>query len=445
MVLRIGASEVGPSVSQLVKDTRLMMSPSTASRLKERRANRLKDYITMAGPLGVSHLLLFSRSASGNTNLRLALTPRGPTLHFRVERYSLCKDIKKALRHSKGGGKQYLAAPLLVMNNFTTPAPPPTINSDSNKATEAAPVVPKHLEALVTSIFQSLFPPISPQTTPLSSIRRVMLLNREVSTGTSPESDGAYVLNLRHFAISTTPTALSRPIRRLHRASLVNPSHSRPAPSSTNNLPQKRRRDPLPNLSHLTDISEYLLPTTSSGDPESGYTTANSDTEPDTDAEVDVVSAPAKKIITANGNLRRAAVATDAPPRTEKRAIKLSEIGPRMRLRLLKIEEGVCQGRVMWHESIRKTRDEEQRMEGLWDDRRRTKEERREKQRRDVERKKGLPATTDDTPMSDDEHDYDSEAFEDVDDGEIDDDEKDEITPADRARGAVRLGKVAIG
>ncbi|KAI4120944.1 MAG: hypothetical protein LQ347_006999, partial [Umbilicaria vellea] len=76
MVIRIGAGEVGPSVSQLVKDVRHMMEPGTASRLKERRSNRLRDYTTMAGPLGVSHLLLFSRSTSGNTNLRLAITPR---------------------------------------------------------------------------------------------------------------------------------------------------------------------------------------------------------------------------------------------------------------------------------------------------------------------------------------------------------------------------------
>ena len=34
MVIRIGAGEVGPSVSQLVKDVRSMMEPGTASRLK---------------------------------------------------------------------------------------------------------------------------------------------------------------------------------------------------------------------------------------------------------------------------------------------------------------------------------------------------------------------------------------------------------------------------
>lgn len=115
MVIRIGAGEVGPSVSQLVKDVRKMMEPGTAARLKERRNNRLRDYVTMAGPLGVSHLLLFSRSTSGNTNLRVALTPRGPTLHFHVEKYSLCKDIRHALKHPKGGGKEYVTAPLVCL------------------------------------------------------------------------------------------------------------------------------------------------------------------------------------------------------------------------------------------------------------------------------------------------------------------------------------------
>jgi ribosome biogenesis protein SSF1/2 len=117
MVIRIGAGEVGPSVSQLVKDVRSMMEPGTAARLKERRSNRLRDYLTMAGPLGVSHLMLFSKSESGNTNMRLAITPRGPTLHFHVEKYSLCKDVRKALKHPKGGGKEYLNPPLVCSSS----------------------------------------------------------------------------------------------------------------------------------------------------------------------------------------------------------------------------------------------------------------------------------------------------------------------------------------
>lgn len=37
MVIRIGAGEVGSSVSQLVQDMRLVMEPDTAVRLKVRR------------------------------------------------------------------------------------------------------------------------------------------------------------------------------------------------------------------------------------------------------------------------------------------------------------------------------------------------------------------------------------------------------------------------
>lgn len=113
LVIRIGAGEVGASVSQLASDVRGVMEPGTASRLKERRANRLRDYVTMCGPLGVTHLLLFSRSESGNTNLRLAVAPRGPTFNFRVEKYSLSKDVRRAQRHPKGGGKEYLTPPLV--------------------------------------------------------------------------------------------------------------------------------------------------------------------------------------------------------------------------------------------------------------------------------------------------------------------------------------------
>jgi ribosome biogenesis protein SSF1/2 len=113
MVIRIGAGSVGKSVSQLVKDVRQVLQPDTAVRLQERKSNRLRDFTTMAGPLGVTHLLLFSRSTADNTNMRLALTPRGPTLSFRVENYSLCKDVLKAQKHPKSSQSLYLNSPLV--------------------------------------------------------------------------------------------------------------------------------------------------------------------------------------------------------------------------------------------------------------------------------------------------------------------------------------------
>ena len=383
IALRSGAREVGPS-RQLVKDVRSMMEPGTASRLKvrlkpvcfvpadvhlqERKSNRLRDYTTMAGPLGVSHLLLFSRSSSNNTNLRLAITPRGPTLSFRIEKYSLCKDVRKAMKHPKGGGKEYISSPLLVMNNFTSPPP---------KEGEA-PAIPKHLESLTTTIFQSLFPPISPQTTPLSSIRRVLLLNRELpssSTSTEPVDSGSYTINLRHYAITTKRTGLPRSIRRLNAAeSLIRE--------------RKTKRGGLPNLSKLEDVADYLLdPTAANG----GFT-SGSETEIETDAEVEVLETKVRKVLNKRKlETRRKATAAaaaaeeneprrDGPP-VEKRAVKLVELGPRMKLRLIKVEEGVCDGKVMWHEFLHKSKEEEKEMERVWEQRKRVKEDRKRVQR----------------------------------------------------------------
>ncbi|KAI9644761.1 rRNA-binding ribosome biosynthesis protein [Ciborinia camelliae] len=389
MVIRAGAGEVGPSVSQLVKDVRRMMEPDTASRLKERRANRLKDYLTMAGPLGVSHLMLFSRSEAGNTNMRLALTPRGPTLHFNVEKYSLCKDVRKALKHPKGGGKEYTTPPLLVMNNFISPA---SESSSENK-------IPKHLESLTTTIFQSLFPPISPNATPLSSIRRVMLLNREPTKG---EDDGTYTINLRHYAITTKRIGLSRPLRRLNAAEKY--------------LHSKNPRKGLPNLGKLEDIADYMV-----GEDGAGYMTdATSGSEVDTDAEVEVVETRTRKILNKRQKEKtRDGQVKGAKSGAEKRAIKLVELGPRMKLRMTKVEEGVCDGKIMWHEYIHKTKEEVKELDKVWEKRRQEKAARKKIQKENVERKKkaksGNKKGGDNDDEDDDEmdvDDWDSEELE---------------------------------
>jgi ribosome biogenesis protein SSF1/2 len=82
---------------------------------KERRANKLKDYLTMAGPLGVTHLLLFSRTETGAT-LRIARTPRGPTLHFKLHTYSLAKDVKNNQKAPKESTNDFLNPPLVYLN-----------------------------------------------------------------------------------------------------------------------------------------------------------------------------------------------------------------------------------------------------------------------------------------------------------------------------------------
>ncbi|KAK0636987.1 Brix domain-containing protein, partial [Bombardia bombarda] len=400
MVIRIGAGEVGTSISQLATDVRRVMEPGTASRLKERKANRLRDYVTMCGPLGVSHLMLFSRSETGNTNLRLAITPRGPTFHFRVEKYSLSKDIRRAQRHPRGGGKEYITPPLLVMNNFTTP------NSDASSK------VPRHLESLTTTAFQSLFPPINPQTTPLKSIQRVLLLNREKS---EDEEDGSFVINFRHYAITTKSVGLSKPLKRLNAAEKL--------------MGSKSRKGGLPNLGKLQDISEFMI----GGENGEGYMTdGTSGSEAGSDAEVDVLDNAPRKVLSQKARAAAAAQEESGEGATkndnvERRAVKMVELGPRMRLRMTKVEEGMCAGKIMWHEYVHKSKTEMKELERKWEQRRKEKEARKKIQKENVERKKKEKASNkksaetqgkeaeEDDDEDEDMDDYDSDMYDDED------------------------------
>ncbi|KAG4304382.1 hypothetical protein PORY_002092 [Pneumocystis oryctolagi] len=212
MVIRTEASNVGSSISQLTRDIRRMMEPHTAIRLKERKSNKLRDYIAMTGPLGVTHLLLLSKTKSG-PNMRIVRTPHGPTLHFRIKTYSLCKDIIKTQKRPKSPGSEFLVPPLLILNNFV---------SEKKDLPH---------EALLTSTFCNMFPELSVQKTRVSCIKRVLLLHRDSSKD---------YINLRHYAIVTKNISVSQSIRKV----------------STNLYSEKR---PLPNLGHIKDISEYIL------------------------------------------------------------------------------------------------------------------------------------------------------------------------------------------
>ncbi|KAL3961387.1 hypothetical protein ACCO45_002910 [Purpureocillium lilacinum] len=391
MVIRIGAGEVGSSISQLATDVRRVMEPGTASRLKERRGNKLKDYVVMCGPLGITHLLLFSRSESGNTNMRLALAPRGPTMHFRVEQYSLCKDVQKVQRHPRGGGKEFLTPPLLVMNNFTSPD------------ADAKSKVPKHLESLATTAFRSLFPPVNPQ-----SIRRVLLLNREKS----PEDDGTFIVNFRHYAITTRSAGVSKPLRRIKNAEKFLATKS-------------SRQSKMPNLGKLEDIADYMI----GGDEGEGYISdATSGSEVETDAEVEVLDNAPRRVLSTKARLAaeqsgEAGPEDEEEDHVERRAVKLVELGPRMRLRLTKVEEGLCAGKIMWHEYVHKSKEEIKELERRWEKRRQEKEARRKEQKANVEKKKAAKAAnkkSGDAEDEDDDEDDEDEYYSDMDVDEFD-------------------------
>ena len=68
------------------------MEPFTASGLKARPKNTIKDFVHVAGLLKVSHFCVFSKTNLG-PYLKIARFPRGPTMSFRVTDYTLAREV----------------------------------------------------------------------------------------------------------------------------------------------------------------------------------------------------------------------------------------------------------------------------------------------------------------------------------------------------------------
>lgn len=175
----------------------------------------------------------------------------------------------------------------------------------------------------------------------------------------------------------------------------------------------------------MEDVADYFL-----GDPDKGYVSA-SETEVETDAEVEVLAPQARKVLgRKERDALRAKLAEDGAaektrdprrPPVEKRAVKLTEMGPRMKLRLTKVEEGLCSGKVLWHEFVKKTKEEEKQMDELWEQRKQEKAERKRVQKENVERKKKEKQTN---GVGEDGEDNEEEEY-DPEDMDWDDDEWD--------------------
>ncbi len=272
------------------------------------------------------------------------------------------------------------------MNNMSRP------DADSNSK------VPKHLESLATTVFRSMFPPINPQATPLKSIRRVVLVNREQSG----EDDGTFVLNFRHYAITTRHTGVSKQLRRINAAEKLLTTKT-------------SRQGHMPNLGKLQDIADYMV----GQDGEGGYMTdATSGSEADTDAEVEVLDAAPRKVLSTKARLaaeHNGEAEQTEEGNVERRAVKLVELGPRMRLRLTKVEDGLCGGKIMWHEYIHKSKDELKATEKRWQKRRQEKDARKQEQKANVDRKKAEKEARKGT-KGDGEEDDDDEDMEDYSD-----------------------------
>merc|ERR1719183_2881992 len=295
-----------------------MMSPFTALKLRERKTNNLKDYVSLSGTLGVSHMLCFSTTEAGSY-LRLGKLPRGPTLYFKVENYTLCKDVAAAQRRPHSPGTEFLSAPIVVLNNMQSEE--------------------RHIR-LTDIMVQNLFPAIDVDSVKLSQCRRVVLFRRDPDTGS---------FDLRHYVVNVKAAGLTRGIKKIV------------------------RRRKIPNLSRYDDIGEYVT----------GGGASDSEGEDGEDERVQIEAG--QKAIDGSRGARHNKEAEEA-------AVKLTEIGPRLNLTLMKVEDGFCTGEVLYHHHLSKSPEEMAQLREELETRNREKAQRKAEQAANIERKKEAEA-----------------------------------------------------
>ena len=297
---------VGKTIINLVSDMKHVMQPFTALNLKATKSNVLKDFVHVAGPYGVSHFIVFSKTET-SPYLKICRLPRGPTLTFKVNEYSLMKDVVNILKRPKSLGQQFKQPSLAVLNGFS--------NNEM------------HVK-LMSTVFQNMFPPLKVQKVKLTNIRRCSVFDYDSSSG---------LIEFRHFNIEAKPTGLSRGVKKL-------------------------LKNKIPDLGKLDDISDFMAG--------AAYLSESEGEEPE-EARVTLPQA-----VRGRGNMK-----------SSQSAIRLCEIGPRLQLMLLKIEEGVCEGEVLYHKYESKTKKEVKELKVKKAKAKEEKDKRRQEQEKNVARK----------------------------------------------------------
>lgn len=358
LVVRRG--KVESEVTDLVTDLRTLMSPYTALNFQEDTKNsKLSKSIThyakeLTGPLGLTHILSISQNAS-KLALRLVRTPAGPTLTFKVQQFSLARHVRAIQRRPFDIGSSKIASkpPVVVTNNFGD--------------VTAAPHV-----KLMRITFQNMFPAINVASVKLSDCRRIVLFNfirrdiaaaegdADAATGMGVDEDINVIqeedeeVEIRHYAIRATPTGVTRRIRRLIQAKI-------------------------PNLSKLDDIGDYLTGQTVSGQPSSSAYQSDGGGMSDSEAEDESTDVILPQSYSGRGNSK-----------SQKSSLKLVELGPRLRLKLSKVERGLASGDVMYHTYVKKEAGEIREQRERVEREAVGKRKRREDQEQNVRRKKAV-------------------------------------------------------
>jgi len=337
LIIRRGKCE--SVVTDLILDLRRLMMPYTALNFQEdasyRKLTLTKYCQHVCLPLGISHIMAFSQNQDRLT-MRIAKTPQGPTLTFRAHRFSLSKHIQKLQRRPVNTKSLLDSPPIVVTNNFGDQTAPPQIK-------------------LMRITFQNMFPAINVANVKLKDCRRVVLFHlveeedsQNQKSSSVPGDETPQVqqrIEIRQYAIKASPVGIDRKVRRLIQSKI-------------------------PNLNKVQDIADYIVGNSNA----TTSVDAASDSEPE-DASNAVVELAQNYI--GRGNKGQG-----------KSALKLVELGPRLCLELIKVEQGLGDGNVMFHAHVKKTPEEAKEIQDKAERKVNIKIQRKQVQERNVERKR---------------------------------------------------------
>ncbi|XP_042221417.1 suppressor of SWI4 1 homolog [Homarus americanus] len=183
-----------------------------------------------------------------------------------------------------------------------------------------------HLQ-LSARMFLDMFPTITPNQIKTDTIQRCCLINYDPNDG---------LFDFRHYSINVVPVGISKAVKKFN----------------------KRK---LPDLSSYNDVSEFMT---------KAAILSESEAEDDPSAHVmaDVKVARRKLGL-------------------QKSSVRLSELGPRLSLELMKIEEGLLDGKTLYNRIVTKTDEEKLQLEKKRKHKKQLKMKRKKQQQENVDAK----------------------------------------------------------
>lgn len=124
--------------------------------------------------------------------LKMIRLPRGPTLTFRINNFSLAKDVVSSLKKQAVVDEAFKTSPLLVLNNF------------SGEGMQMK---------MMAFMFQNMFPTINITSVDLNKVRRCVLLNYNSTTK---------VIDFRHYNIKVVPVGVSKGVKKVVQGKVPN-------------------------------------------------------------------------------------------------------------------------------------------------------------------------------------------------------------------------------